>query len=242
MKRLLLTTFLILSCIYLYAQKVELSVVANTGLFNFSGASASNSTYIGNGFIVTNNPYGSQKTFSYEVGLQAQYVVKCGFIVGLQTGYDILRSKTEINEQVAYIFATPSPSYASFQGPPTFIGETYLLDKSVNLSPYLGYRFSLKNIQLDILPGVDIGININSYDKGNATSDYDGIVYTTDLKRPKEPTDIRLKMGTALYFKRLGINASYAYGLTDYNKNMIGDGTTNTQSRFIRLGASYRIF
>jgi hypothetical protein len=242
MKKHLLTTFLILSGIRLYAQKVELSVVANTGLFNFSGASSTTNTYIGNGFIVTDNPYGSQKTFSYEVALQAQYVGKCGFIVGLQTGYDILRSKTEINEQVSYIFATPSPSYAMYQGPPTFTGATYLQDKSINLSPYLGYRFSLKNIQLDILPGADIGLNINSYDKGNATNEYGGTVYTTDLKRPKEPTDIRLKMGTVLYFKRLGINASYAYGLTDYNKNMTGDGTYNTKSRFIRFGVSYRIF
>lgn len=247
MKKLLLTSILILSGIYLYAQKLELSVVANSGQFNYSGVSTTTSSYIiqsndynGKSANYTNNPYGSQKAFSYELALQAQYVTKSGFIVGLQTGYDILRSKTEINGVYPYVVFTTF--FLLPNGPAPATGQSYLQDKFINLNPYLGYRFNFKKIQLDILPGADIGFDINSYDKGKATTSYDGTVYTTNLKRANAPTDIRLKMGLAAYYKRLGINASFAYGITNYEKNMIGDGEFDAKSRLIRFGISYRIF
>ncbi|MGZ3756098.1 MAG: hypothetical protein ACXVAY_16750 [Mucilaginibacter sp.] len=248
MKKLLLTTFLILSGIYVYAQKVELSVVANTGLFNYTGPSTATNSFItqsndynGNSANYTNNPYGNRKAWSYEVALQAQYVARSGFIIGLQTGYDILRSKTEITGVYPMYYYTGLGNFYFIQPVPVAAtGQSYLQDKFINLNPYLGYRFNLKKIQLDIMPGADIGFNISSYDKGKATSSYD-MVYWTNLKRPNAPTDVRLKMGIAAYYKRFGVNANYAYGLTNYEKNMIGDAVYDAKSRLIRFGISYRI-
>jgi hypothetical protein len=249
MKKLLLTAFLVLSGIYLYAQKVELSVVANSGLFNYSGASTTASSFIiqsndinGNSANYTNNPYGNRKAFSYEVALQTQYVVKGGFIVGLQTGYDILRSKTEINGVIPYYFFYTFSNFSLLPPRPlAATGQSYLQDKFITLNPYIGYRFNFKKIKIDIMPGVDIGFNISSYDKGKATTSYDGTVYTTDLKRANTPTDIRLKMGLATYYKRFGININYAYGITNYEKSITGDGVYDAKSRLIRFGISHRI-
>src|SRR3978361_438070 len=100
MKKHLLTLFGILSATCLYAQKMEVSLQANSGLFNYSGASSTGSSTIIQTFDNKNNytskPYGSKKAFSYGGDIQAQYVTKGGFISGLQVGYDILRSKVDI--------------------------------------------------------------------------------------------------------------------------------------------------
>src|ERR1700712_1142604 len=97
MKTLTLTLLCLLAVTGLFAQKIELSVQANSGLFHYSGKSATKKSEIlatspssGN---YTNNPYGNKNGFSYGGNLQAQFVSKGGFIVGAQAGYDVLKSK-----------------------------------------------------------------------------------------------------------------------------------------------------
>jgi len=253
MKRCLLTLFGVLSSLYLFAQKIEVSAQANSGLFNYSGPSATASSTISqanDNSYYTNNPYGSKKAFSYGLGVQTQLVTGCGFIIGLQTGYDILRSKTDITGVYpnGVFFALPSYYNFNILSSSQATGATYLQDMFINLNPYIGYRFHYRKVRLDILPGADIAFNINSYDKGNATTIFyngtnynNSTTYQTDVKRPNAPTDIRLKMGLAAYYNKFGINASYARGLTNYEKNMIGDAGYDAKSRLIRFGISYRI-
>jgi len=250
MKQFLLTVFGLLFITYLHAQKIEVSIQANSGLFNYSGASATSSSTINqpsnntNYTNYTNNPYGNKKAFSYGLGVQTQLVTGCGFIIGLQTGYDILRSKTDITGVYPFEVFFAFPNYFSYYipAPTPATGATYLQDKFINLNPYLGYRVHYKKVKLDILPGADIAFNISSYDKGKATQTFtNGQTYQTDLKLPNAPRDVRLKMGLAAYYDRFGINASYARGLTNYEKNRIGDAGYDAKSRLIRFGISYLI-
>ncbi len=97
------------------------------------------------------------------------------------------------------------------------------------------------------MPGIDVSFNVNSYDKGSATGT-DGTVYKVDNKMPKSPTDVRLELGIAAWYKRFGLTAGYAYGLTNFASNLdVNAGGTSTpapnaHSELIRFGISYRIF
>ena len=271
MKKCLLTLFCILPAIGLYAQKIEVTVQANSGLFKYSGQSATNSSYLNQTpdgkTNYTNNPYGNENALSYGFSVQTQLVLKSGFLFGLQAGYDVLRSKVNLTGiyiyNYQYYYFLPFTSAVAYYTPPPTgngTGATYLQDQFINLSPYIGYRLHIKNVSLDVLPGMDIGLNISSYDKGKLTITDEfnyagppplftsvmvnkGAVYQTDYKLPDAPKDIRLKLGLAATYKRFGITASYARGLTNYEKNMDSDGNNyNAESRLFRFGINYRIF
>lgn len=224
-----------------------MSVQASSALFHFSGKSAVKESSIIAGSTqsqnYTANPYGKNGGFGYGGNLQAQFVSKGGFIAGLQAGYEVLRSKVNITGvappytyDLAYL---PSANFA------TVIldakGTSYLKNNFVNLSPYIGYRLSASKVKIDVMPGVDLAFNVSSSNRGNATTTGDnGIKYTVDRKMDKAPTDVRLKFGAAAIYKRFGLTASYAHGLTNYESKMIG-GDFEAHSELIRFGLSYRI-
>jgi hypothetical protein len=252
MKKLYLSLLILFLALQLHAQQFELSFQANSGLFHYSGNSTSPTSVIIQGGSTpkqnyTNNPYGSKNAFSYGADVQAQYVSKGGFIVGAQAGYDILRSKTNITSVFPLEFELEEseyiPSYyAPFNPSLPAKGSTILQDQFINLNPYIGYRIKAKKINIDLMPGIDIGIGINSYDKGKATTT-DGTVYETDYKEVKPPIDIRLKFGVAANYKKWGITASFAHGLTNYTGDLLNDSPIiyKAQSELLRFGISYRI-
>jgi hypothetical protein len=243
MKTLLLTLLSFFILTHLSAQNIELSVQANSGLFHYSGNSAVSSAAIYNGSSpqqnYTNNPYGSKNGFSYGGDIQAQYISKSGFITGLQAGYEILRSKLDvIGYDPVTSYLAPGPNFLSFQIPAK--GQTFLQDQDIDLNPYIGYRWLIGKIKLDIMPGIDLGFNIDSYDKGKATDD-DGNVYRTDLKLLNAPTDLRLKLGAAATYKRFGITAAYLHGLTNLYKITTVNGGDDAHSELLSFGVTYRI-
>lgn len=245
MKKYLLVSIILQVFNHLYAQKTEMSFQAYSGLFHYAGSgAASTSAMIEGGQNYTNNPFGSKNGFSYGIGTQAQHVGKGGFIIGLQAGYEILRSKVTIT---SYQSGGPSISQpglgALFYSPAN--GNSFLQNQSVNISPYIGYRLKLKKISIDMLPGIDIGANLSSYDKGEATLvDYHSTqalpTYYTNFKRPDAPMDVRIRFGGALNYKRVAFIASYAHGLTNYEKNMTGSNL-NARSELIRFGLAYKL-
>ena len=166
-------------------------------------------------------------------------MTKNGFIAGLQSGYDVLRSKTSVtavqSNQVFFTFniLTPYP----FVNQAT--GSAYFQNQFININPYLGYRFHIKKTSLDVVGGADIGINTGSYDKGKATSE--GDIYTTNLKKPNAPTDWRAKLALLYEYQRFGVDLSYAYGLTNYYTQG-GSNPLEAHSRLLRFGVSYRIY
>jgi hypothetical protein len=88
MKRLLLTLMALLTGMHLYAQKIEVSAQAYSGLFHFGGKSATANSTVAQASLTgdpnnyTNNPYGNRNAFSYGIGAQVQAVSKSGFIWG----------------------------------------------------------------------------------------------------------------------------------------------------------------
>jgi hypothetical protein len=239
-----LLSFFVLS--HLYAQKFELSIGANSGLFHYAGSSAVPTSAIYQGSTdqqnYTINPYGSKNGFSYGAAVQAQYVSKGGFITGLKAGYEVLRSKVTINSYypLTYYFDFPGPnSPIAYNIPVT--GQTFLQGQSINLNPYIGYRFTIGVIKLDLMPGIDLGFNINSYDKGKAT-DSGGNVYRTDLKLADTPTDVRVKFGVAAGYKRFWIIAAYTHGLPNLDKLVASGVSPSAHSELLSFGITYRIF
>jgi hypothetical protein len=243
MKTLLLTLLSFFVLTNLSAQNIELSVQANSGLFHYSGNSAVSTSAIYAGSSpqqnYTSNPYGNKNGFSYGGDIQAQYVSKSGFITGLQAGYEILRSKLDVTgyDPVTFYLA-PGPNFLPYQIPVK--GQTFLQYQDIDLNPYIGYRWLIGKIKLDMMPGIDLGFNINSYDKGKAT-DNDGNVYRTDLKLLDAPTDVRLKLGVAATYKRFGITAAYLHGLTNLYKNINVNGSDDAHSELLSFGITYRI-
>ncbi|HEY4328046.1 MAG TPA: outer membrane beta-barrel protein [Mucilaginibacter sp.] len=244
MKRtlLILTSFFLAT--QLFAQKFELSVQANSGLYHYSGSSSVFVSSINQGATdkdnYTNNPYGKKNGFSYGLTVQEQYVSEGGFIIGLQAGYELLRSKVDINVYYpGYAYLLYTTYLTAPQTPVT--GQTFLQNQDINLNPYIGYRIKTSKINIDIMPGVDFGFNVSSYDKGKATDD-SGNVYRTDRKLLDAPTDVRLRLGVMASYKRFGVTAAYAHGLTNLGKNIIGSGDYEVHSELIRFGVTYRIF
>jgi len=244
---LTLSLFFILTS--LHAQKIEFSVQANSGLFHYSGKSATTVSLIHQGPPnipnYTNNPYGSKNGFGYGVNLQGQFISKGGFIAGLQAGYEMLKSKVDINGILLYndiaIDYLPSANFAA-PAPVEAKGQTYLKNKFINLSPYVGYRINLKKVKLDLMPGIDLGFGLSTYENGKATTaDGSNTTVQTDLKRGKAPTDVRLKFAAALVYDRFGLTASYAHGLTNYQADIIGDADFKAHSELMRFGVSYRL-
>jgi len=247
-KYLLILAPLMFSGIKLCAQKLEVSVQANTGLFHFAGKSSTATTQVLQGSIIgdpmnyANNPYGNKNAFSYGSSIQVQTISKGGFIVGLQGGYELLRSKVDVDKYSPITTVLYDDYLPITANDPRFAvtGHVAFQNQSINLNPYIGYRFRLSKVNFDILPGMDIGLILDSRDKGEVKGK-DGKIYKVDYKRSKAPTDVRLRLGAAASYGRYGLNASFAHGLTNYMKDMVGDASFNTHSEYFRLGLSYRL-
>jgi hypothetical protein len=244
MKATLLTLISLFSLTQLFAQKFEVSIQANSGLYHYDGKASASVSFINQGSTdkgnYTNNPYGSKNGFSYGGDIQGQYVSKCGFITGLQAGYEVLRSKVDINgyyPSTIYLFNSNYIAQ-SYQIPVK--GQSFLQNQDININPYIGYRLQTKKIKIDMMPGIDLGFNVSSYDKGKAI-DSTGNTYRTNLKKLDAPTDVRLRFGVAATYKRFGITAAYAHGLTNIAKNLSSDSSYEIHSELLRFGITYRI-
>ncbi|CAN5517205.1 hypothetical protein BH09BAC6_BH09BAC6_30310 [soil metagenome] len=245
MRAYLITLLSLVISAQLRAQKVEVYADANAGLFHYAGKSTTSTSFFNSApnNTYTNNPYGNKNGFSYGGAVRAQYVGKSGFIAGLQTGYEILRSKVDITRVyplMINLYYGPAVNYAAAV-PYASKGEVFLQNSNINMNPYIGYRIKTKTVKIDLLPGIDLGFNIKSYDKGKATVD-DGTVYKVDQKRTNAPTDIRLRFGIAASFRRTGITASVAHGLTNYESRVIGDAAYEAHSELLRFGITYKLF
>lgn len=229
---LLLLPFIILSSAY--GQSTEFSVHFNSGLFSFGGESATGSSIIiasdvsseGN---YTNNPYGTKKKLSYGLTAQFQRITNYKLIFGLQSGYELLRTQVRIDD-VAGDFPTP-PSSAS--------GQTTFKNGFIILYPNVGRRFIFNDLNIDLAVGPELGFNVVSREKGEATTN-NNIVIKTDRERSHANTDFRLRSSLTVYYKNWGISTGYSYGLRNYSGDLIG-GNRERFSRFIRFGVTYRL-
>ena len=113
-------------------------------------------------------------------------------------------------------------------------------DQGIDFNPYVGYRLIFGKIKLDRMPGIDLGFDMNSYEKGK-TTDSEGNIYQTNLKLLNPPTDVHLKLGVAATCKRFGITAAYLRGLTNLYKNTTIGNSGEAHSELLSFGITYRI-
>ncbi|QHS56153.1 PorT family protein [Mucilaginibacter sp. 14171R-50] len=235
MKRILLVAVLVAFALQLSAQKIEVSIYASAGLSHYVGNYVTTTTYIGPSASPTNtidkrdnNPYGNKSGFSNSFGLQAQYVSKPGIIGGLQAGIENLRSQVHIDE-----LKGTYPTTYHYDGTSTLIKQFF------NLNPYLGYRLSLNNIKIDLMPGLDFGVKLSSRQKIRTNSE---IKYTAGNDKVEDiSVDRRVRFGSAIYYKRIGLTASYSRGLNNYVETTKGAQNT-ARSEIMRLGLIFRAY
>ncbi len=235
MKKTLLTTLASLGFILLFGQKTEFKVQLNSGLFSFVGASAVHSTFINgadspnSGY--TNNPYGAKYGLCYGASATVTRVTRRKFLLGLDVGYEILKSKVSIES------VNGRDSRSSFDLPAT--GQTFLNFSFLNIYPHIGQRFIIKNVVFDITGGLDIGRCFKAVEQGEATTT-DGQTFTTSRNRTTLSNDIRPRIQLATTYGTIGIYVGYAEGIPNYLSGYVG-GTNESRSRLIRFGLSYRI-
>ncbi|OON69665.1 hypothetical protein [Hymenobacter sp. CRA2] len=216
------------------AQTFETSVHLTGGGFNFRGNSAVRETVLisvrtadNDGY--TNNPYGARPGFSYGAALQLQRVTKSRLLLGLQAGYERLRSRVDL----ILIGGPWDDNLANIKG------KTTLTNEFVNAHPFVGRRFGLGNVDLDLSAGADLGLLFYSREKGRAT-DENGRVYSVDQGRDQPALDARARLDLTAYYQRFGLALSYSHGLSNYRRDWVG-GVNDAYAQVWRAGVVYRL-
>jgi len=247
MKKITLTLFTVFLFMQSYGQGIEWSFLANSGLYRYTGSYTVSSTFLINVVPGTksgypNNRFGNLYGFSYGAGFQAQYVSKGGFIMGLQTAYDVLRSKENVDHIYRGDLVLTTADYiANYAGIPA-TGHACLTGQDININPYIGYRIKTKNLKIDLMPGVDMAYNVSLYQSFNA-KDNVGNHYQASNYAGTLPSDIRLRFGAAAWYKKYAFTASYAHGLKNFTGYILDDDPSGhyTRSELIRFGLAVRL-
>ena len=241
MKKYLLTTLSILLVLLVFGQKNEYRISLNSGLFSFGGQFPVNTTFINlaaspysSGY--TNNPYGTKNGIAIGLSGNFKHLSKQNFITGFDFGFENLRSKVLI-DQVYDSWNSLNYENAT--------GKTFLNYHFLNLFPYVGHRFNIKEISLDLIGGVDVGYVLTADEKGDAVSE-SGTSYTTAVDRKTQSFDLRPRVQVSVDYNKFGVYVGYSYGFVNYIKGYYVAGNTGTnssvsESRLIRFGLTYKI-
>jgi hypothetical protein len=224
---------------FTHAQKTEFGISLNSGLFSFAGSLAESTSFINynaetnSGY--TNDQYGSKNGLSYGISANIKYITDQNIILGVDLGYEELRSKVSINS----VWSSGEGSEGVYYDA---TGQTFLNNDFINIFPQIGCRFKSKKVYFDLVVGWDIAFDMNANEKGEATAS-NGITYTTSRDRETIGTDFRPRIQLSANYKKTGIYAGYSYGITNYTPDYFW-GTSyigGTYSRFFRFGLTYRL-
>ncbi len=232
-KQFILFLFLLFSINSVYGQNIEYGVSINSGLYSYAGKTAEPVSFISNNLnweAYTNNPYGSLGGMG--VGLSGFYqsISKGGFIWGLDGGYDLVRSK--INIDMVYEVGIVVNEYEAK-------GSTQLESQFLNLFPYIGYRMDIGKINLDINIGADLGYNLRTWEKGKAIFS-EGEEISTSVNRRTTKYDIRPRVQLNLWYQNVGVYAGYSLGIINYTSELDG-ADSSAYTRYMRFGIKYKI-
>lgn len=246
MKKLFTTLTLVLTAVFAghsLAQKTEVYISVNSGLFSFTGPSASKTSQINTDYFLaaplakevtgsTNSVLGKLPGFSYGVSGQIQRVSRDNFISGVSIAYEDLRSKVRIDKVLIINNIVTISENA--------VGKAILSNQFLNLSPYLGYRIKINQISLDLTAGLDVGYLLSSKEKGEAKTITDRVATTSREREWGINLDVRPKLQAAALYRRIGVYACYAKGLSNYYNEFIG-GNFEARSQLMRFGVNYKI-
>ena len=229
MKQLLLTSIAVCTLALSYGQKTEFRISLNSGLFSFHGKSAEKISFINyndktqSGY--TNNPYASENGLCFGLSGDIKTVTRKNFIFGIDAGYEVLRSKIEINEIFGY---TGSSTY---QIPAK--GQTIFKYGFINLHPFFGYRLATKPINFDLTGGLDLGDCLSTKEDGTATAS-NGVNYKISGNRNIIKFDIRPRIQIAADYKKIGAYIGYSSGVLMHSSN-------GCHERLLRFGLTYQL-
>lgn len=235
MLKILLTFIAIGSLTDSFGQKTEIGVSLNSGLFSFTGKSAESISFINysdrtkSGY--TNNPYGTKNGLCIGLSGIIKRVSKKKFILGFDLGYEVLRSKIDIDEISGY---TGSSTY-NYKA----TGKTFLNYSFINLHPFLGYRLLTGKINFDLTGGFELGYCVKAEEHGTATA-ANGVKYSTSVDRKTIKSDFRPRIQIAADYKKIGAYIGYSFGLANYKSGYIG-GINECYARLLRFGLTYRL-
>lgn len=224
--QLLALCLLLFSPLFSAAQQTELSVHLNSGFFYYGGNGATPVSRI-NYTTYTNNPYGSKPGFSYGLSFDVRKVTQSNFILGADVGFEMLGSKVDLkySDVIGDIAAD-------------FEGRTYLNTSFINLFPYLGKRYIIKEKAFDLIAGVELATGASAKENGDARSIPDAFHIETSRDRTNLKTDLRPRIQVSANINEIRVYAGYAHGLMNYTGNY--DGLSmGTYSRMWRIGAGY---
>ena len=234
MKKIVLLLITILFLTGVHSQNTEYSLRFNSGLFSFSGQSAEASTFINynsdrnDGY--TNNPYGSKSGLSYGISGNISRITKNNIIFGIDLGYELLRSKIEIDRVSEYNGTINQMIEAN--------GKTYLNNSFINILPTIGYRFSESKLTFDLSGGIDFAYCLGATEKGSATSTTRE--HITKRDRKTIDTEFRPRIQIGIYKRKIGIYLGYSKGLKNYKSEYVG-GVNEAFGNIFRFGIKYRI-
>ena len=217
-----------------FGQKTEIRISLNSGLFSFSGPSGVKKSYINYNpatkFGYTNNPYGSKNGLCYGLSGNLKKITKRNLVLGLDLGYETLRSKVTIDA------VSGNVGSAIFLFPTS--GKTFLNYNFINLYPQAGQRFQAGKVSFDIVGGFDLSYCLKTTEKGKATAT-DGTKYTTSVDRKTISTDVRPRIQFSIDCHNAGVYVGYSYTLNNYKSGYVGT-TNECYGRLIRFGIMYR--
>lgn len=220
------------------AQHTELMGRAGLGLMQFGGKSAAATSHVNytnvNGFQAgyTNSPYGSRLGAGFALGARAQRVGSRSGLLALDFGFEQLQSRTAIEIVDYYNGTSNTPRPAT--------GTTSLQTRNLTAFLGVGHRFSVSGVALDVLAGPELAYAFGFHEKGRGT--YDGaMAWATDVNaREFNRFDARLRADATAWYHRVGFNASYSYGVINYQSGLLG-ASPEVYSRTLRLGLAYRL-
>lgn len=232
MKKMLFTIIALCFLNTSYGQTTEIRVSLNSGLFSFTGESVESVTGINysertnSGY--TNNPYGSRGGLGIGVSGNVKRLSTNNSIIGVDLGYELLRSKIKINKIYGHLGNLDAK------------GKTYLNANFLNLHVFMGYRLPVNNINIDFTGGADIAYCISSKERGRATAS-DGKEFNTSTERKTINFDIRPRIQISANYNKTGAYIGYSFGLANYTSDYDSGGKETCYARLLRFGLTYRI-
>jgi hypothetical protein len=219
-----------------FAQRTELQTRAGSGFFFFHGSSTEKNQ---NGWVAPvgsfdpyTRPYGRKPGIAATIEVMLKRVTKSNFIMGINSGYQRLSSRSTID--TIFIMGDIMPTIDTF---PTEGGTSTFKSNFINLAPFAGRRIVIGKTTVDFIAGVEFGFLL----KNREDVTIDGL-YTSDVKKypNSRKTDIRLHVGADINIRRLVVFAKYARGITNYYRPYTG-GQPEAYSNFVHIGLGYQL-
>lgn len=230
----LVTVLLVVLSLNVYGQSTDYGIKLNSGFFRFSGESAEKTEQINydlekeDGY--TNNPYGNKYGLTYGISASVTRTTKSNLRLGIDFGYEILRSRIDIDAVWQHSDNINETVLAT--------GKTNLNYSFINLFPSIGYQLSISSYNLFFDVGLEFGYCLHSMEKGTAKSE--SRKYETSRDRKTIELDVRPRIQIGIQKNKIGGYIGYSKGLINYKSGFAG-GTNEAYSEIIRVGLTYQL-